>query len=60
MNSPSARTVSVVDSRSTVVATAGLAIVLGVFLIFVAGFAHPGALHNVVHDSRHAAAFPCH
>lgn len=60
MNSPSAHTASVADTRSTVVVAAGLAIMLGVFLIFAAGFAHPEALHNAMHDSRHAFAFPCH
>jgi len=33
---------------------------LGVALIFIAGFAHPRALHNAAHDSRHSLSFPCH
>ncbi|MEQ8696355.1 MAG: CbtB-domain containing protein [Bauldia litoralis] len=33
---------------------------LGVALVFVAGFAHPQALHNAAHDSRHSLSFPCH
>ena len=37
-----------------------LALLLGAFLIYGAGFAHPEALHNAAHDSRHAFAFPCH
>ena len=34
--------------------------VLGVTLIFLAGFAAPDIVHNAAHDTRHAAAFPCH
>ena len=36
------------------------AILLGVFLVFGIGFAHPEAIHNAAHDSRHSLAFPCH
>ncbi len=32
----------------------------GVALLFSAGFAQPDAVHNVAHDTRHAAGFPCH
>ncbi|HJO68167.1 MAG TPA: CbtB-domain containing protein [Rhodospirillales bacterium] len=37
-----------------------LAIVLGTFIVFVAGFAAPAALHDAAHDARHAFALPCH
>ena len=33
---------------------------LGVFVIWGAGFAQSDTLHNAAHDSRHAIAFPCH
>ncbi|HJS30593.1 MAG TPA: CbtB domain-containing protein [Alphaproteobacteria bacterium] len=36
------------------------ALVLGVFLVFAAGFAGPEVVHNAAHDSRHAFTFPCH
>jgi len=36
------------------------AILLGAFLLLGVGFAQPTTLHSAVHDSRHAAAFPCH
>jgi cobalt transporter subunit CbtB len=36
------------------------ALILGVALVFLVGFAHPTVLHNAAHDSRHALAFPCH
>ncbi|MGO8918737.1 MAG: CbtB domain-containing protein [Stellaceae bacterium] len=37
-----------------------VAILLGSFLIFGAGFAPIGVLHNAAHDGRHSFAFPCH
>jgi cobalt transporter subunit CbtB len=49
------------DERlTTIVAPALLAMLLGSFLLFGAGFAHIDALHNAAHDSRHSFAFPCH
>lgn len=47
-------------SRAEAAAPAVLAILLGVFLIFGAGFAGSTTLHDVAHDARHAFAFPCH
>ena len=37
-----------------------LAIVGGLSLLWVVGFAQPEFLHNAAHDSRHSVAFPCH
>jgi cobalt transporter subunit CbtB len=37
-----------------------LAAGLGLALLCAAGFAEMPMLHNAAHDSRHAAAFPCH
>jgi cobalt transporter subunit CbtB len=37
-----------------------LALLLGSFLIFGAGFAHSSVLHDTAHDVRHANGFPCH
>jgi cobalt transporter subunit CbtB len=39
------------------IAAAGL---LGLSLIFVAGFAEATVIHDAAHDQRHAIAFPCH
>jgi cobalt transporter subunit CbtB len=36
------------------------AILLGVFILYGAGFAGADVLHNAAHDSRHAIIFPCH
>ena len=39
-----------------------LMVVAGVALLYAVGFAAGSGdvLHNVAHDTRHAAAFPCH
>lgn len=42
-----------------IVAAVGAA-VLGVFLVYFAGFSHIDAVHNAAHDTRHSSAFPCH
>jgi cobalt transporter subunit CbtB len=33
---------------------------LGGGLLFVAGHAQSGVLHDAAHDMRHATGFPCH
>lgn len=33
---------------------------LGAVMVFTVGFSHPALIHNVAHDLRHAAGFPCH
>ncbi|NWL80036.1 cobalt transporter [Pseudomonas taiwanensis] len=33
---------------------------LGLSLVYFAGFSHVEAVHNAAHDTRHSAAFPCH
>lgn len=45
-------------SQRVVIATA--ASLLGLCLIYFAGFSHIEAVHNAAHDTRHSAAFPCH
>lgn len=49
---------AVVSSRK--VAPALFAAILGVLLLYGAGFAQTAELHNAAHDSRHSAVFPCH
>lgn len=46
--------------RQAAVLPALFAIAFGAFLVFGIGFAHPEAIHNAAHDSRHSFAFPCH
>lgn len=38
----------------------GAAILAGVMLLGVAGFAQASVAHDAAHDTRHAIAFPCH
>ena len=45
------------DTETLSIAAAAL---LGLSLIFVAGFANATVLHDAAHDQRHAIAFPCH
>lgn len=52
--------VTLTSSRSAVVLSAALSLMLGVFLLFGVGFAQPELLHNAAHDTRHAFTFPCH
>jgi len=33
---------------------------LGGLIVFVAGHAQSGTLHDAAHDVRHATGFPCH
>jgi cobalt transporter subunit CbtB len=42
------------------IATIAFAAILGLGLIFAAGFSQAGGMHDVAHDSRHATGFPCH
>ncbi|WP_336486279.1 CbtB domain-containing protein [Methylobacterium nigriterrae] len=37
-----------------------IAALLGIGLVFLAGFAPASALHNAAHDFRHTQNFPCH
>ena len=45
--------------RSELSGVAG-ALLLGVFVVFIAGFAGSSVLHEAAHDTRHSIAFPCH
>ena len=44
---------------SDILAISG-AVVLGLFMLFAAGFAQATVMHDTAHDQRHAMAFPCH
>ncbi|AWN41510.1 CbtB domain-containing protein [Methylobacterium durans] len=41
-------------------AAIAIAALLGLGLVFLAGFAPASALHNAAHDFRHTQNFPCH
>jgi cobalt transporter subunit CbtB len=34
--------------------------ILGLALLYAAGFSDIAPLHNAAHDGRHSASFPCH
>ena len=59
--SQSATPSTVAVTRSTSSAAQALcAMLLGVFIVGMAGFSHLDAVHNASHDTRHSNAFPCH
>ena len=39
---------------------ASVALLLGLGLILLMGFAGPQLIHNAAHDTRHSLSFPCH
>jgi cobalt transporter subunit CbtB len=46
--------------RNEALRAAAIALLLGLGLIFLAGFAYPEVIHNAAHDTRHGLSFPCH
>jgi cobalt transporter subunit CbtB len=46
--------------RTQTIIAAALALIFGLGLVYTTGFAHPSAIHNAAHDTRHALSFPCH
>ena len=36
------------------------AFLLGIIMLYGAGFVQTSAVHNAAHDVRHTLAFPCH
>ena len=53
------QTASIERSDSSAMGLA-IAVLAGVFLLFVSGMAQATVLHDAAHDQRHAMAFPCH
>jgi cobalt transporter subunit CbtB len=47
-------------TATPVLAQTFAALVFGLVIILVVGFAPMGVAHNAAHDVRHSAAFPCH
>jgi cobalt transporter subunit CbtB len=46
--------------RSEARRVAAIALLVGLGLVFLTGFAYPEVIHNAAHDTRHALSFPCH
>lgn len=58
---PDMTTLSTVRARlDSEVLSIAFATLLGLGLIFAAGFANATVMHDAAHDQRHAIAFPCH
>ncbi|MCG6872460.1 MAG: CbtB-domain containing protein [Gammaproteobacteria bacterium] len=36
------------------------AFLLGIVILYAAGFVSTSAVHNAAHDMRHSQGFPCH
>jgi cobalt transporter subunit CbtB len=49
-----------VSQKASVAVQAVLAMLLGVFVVGIAGFSHLDVVHNAAHDTRHSNGFPCH
>ena len=46
--------------RSDALRAAGIALILGLGLIFLTGFSYPEVIHNAAHDTSHSLSFPFH
>ena len=49
-----------VTATTSVLAQTSAALLFGLVILFVVGFAPMGVAHNAAHDARHSLAFPCH
>jgi cobalt transporter subunit CbtB len=47
-------------AKSETLKAAFVAFVIGLGLVYGAGFANTESVHDAAHDSRHALSFPCH
>ncbi len=54
-----AATQSQASTNADIMGVAGAALI-GLALLFAAGFAQASVLHDTAHDMRHAMSFPCH
>ncbi|WP_424363052.1 CbtB domain-containing protein [Methylocystis parvus] len=51
---------SLATSKIETLKAAFVALVIGLGLVYGAGFANSESVHDAAHDSRHALSFPCH
>jgi cobalt transporter subunit CbtB len=47
-------------SRSSRLLVTCGSILMGLSLVYFAGFSHLDLIHNAAHDTRHSSGFPCH
>ncbi len=57
-NTAAVRTLA--TSKIETLKAAFVALVIGLGLVYGAGFANSESVHDAAHDSRHALSFPCH
>lgn len=57
-NTAAARQISA--ARLETLKAAFVALVIGLGLVYGAGFANSASVHDAAHDSRHSLSFPCH
>jgi cobalt transporter subunit CbtB len=57
-NTAAVRTLT--TSKIETLKAAFVALVIGLGLVYGAGFANSEGVHDAAHDSRHALSFPCH
>lgn len=64
MNTTSGTATASVSTNALAASSALLPIlfvaVLGMTMVFLAGFANSQTLHDAAHDMRHSTGFPCH
>lgn len=60
MNTNTAAVRSLSTSKTDTLKAALVAFLLGLGLVYGAGFANSESAHDAAHDSRHALSFPCH
>ena len=53
------KTMNAVNTQSMLAPVLAMA-VLGLTVLFFAGYAQSSTLHDAAHDMRHATGFPCH
>jgi cobalt transporter subunit CbtB len=51
---------SATRSRSSRLLVTFGSILMGLSLVYFAGFSHLELIHNAAHDTRHSSGFPCH
>ncbi len=47
-------------ARAEALKAAFVALLLGVGLVYLAGFSSSNTAHDAAHDTRHSLSFPCH
>ncbi|MCB1971764.1 MAG: CbtB-domain containing protein [Geminicoccaceae bacterium] len=57
---PASSALSAASGRAAALPAILAALMLGIVVLYGAGFAGADVLHNAAHDTRHALGYPCH